>query len=146
MLAVLNAYVLKRTNAVSKKFDVLLEKGKIKDFKDLIVSHSEKVKLQDQKMKEMILRIKMLENISKKTFQKIGVVRFNPFNELGGNQSFVIALLDDQNNGFVLSSLFVNEGNRVYSKPVKYGKSTHKLSNEEKEAIANAMKDVVPQT
>ena len=58
---------------------------------------------------------------------------------MGGNQSFVIALLDDKNNGFVISSLFIKEGNRVYAKAVKDGKSDYLLSNEEKEAIAIAM-------
>jgi len=58
---------------------------------------------------------------------------------MGGNQSFVIALLDDKNNGFVISSLFIKEGNRVYAKAVKDGKSDHLLSDEEKEAINRAM-------
>ncbi|MCX6722418.1 MAG: DUF4446 family protein [Candidatus Staskawiczbacteria bacterium] len=71
--------------------------------------------------------------------QKTGIVRFNPFNEMGGNQSFVIALLDDKNNGFVISSLFSKEGNRVYAKTVKAGKSDHMLSSEEVEALNMAI-------
>ena len=85
------------------------------------------------------MKIKNLEGICEKTIQKTGLVRFNPFNDMGGNQSFVIALLDDKNNGFVISSLFVKEGNRVYAKAIKAGKSDHALSNEEKEAIEKAL-------
>jgi hypothetical protein len=58
---------------------------------------------------------------------------------MGGNQSFVIAFLDQKNNGFVISSLFVKDGNRVYTKEVKDGKSDHTLSSEEKEAIEKAI-------
>ena len=70
---------------------------------------------------------------------KIGVVRFNPFNDMGGNQSFIIAMLDNKNNGFVISSLFVKDGNRVYTKTVKQGKSDYVLSKEEIEAINRAI-------
>ena len=67
-------------------------------------------------------------------------MRFNPFNDLGGNQSFVIALLDNENSGFVISSLFVKEGNRVYAKAIRNGKSDHLLFDEEKEAIERAIR------
>ena len=85
------------------------------------------------------MKIKNLEDVCKITIQKTGVVRFNPFNEMGGNQSFVIALLDNKNNGFLISSLFVKDGSRVYSKTVKQGKSDYLLSNEELEAINRAI-------
>ena len=91
-------------------------------------------------IKEAFLKIKNLEEISKITIQKTAIVRFNPFNEMGGNQSFVIAILDAKNNGFVISSLFVKDGNRVYAKAIKNCKSDHILSGEEKEAIEKALK------
>jgi len=85
-----------------------------------------------------------LEKLKKKNFfnfQKIGVVRFNPFKEVGGDQSFSIALLDGNNSGFVITSLYTREGNRIYGKPIKEGKSEYLLSSEEKEAIKNAVKN-----
>ena len=93
----------------------------------------------EEKIEEAFLKIKNLEDICEITIQKIGVVRFNPFNEMGGNQSFIIALLDKKNNGFVISSLFVKDGNRVYAKTVKQGKSDYILSDEEIEAIERAI-------
>ncbi len=67
--------------------------------------------------------------------QRVGIVRYNPFSDVGGKQSFSIALLDGNNNGIVLTSLYSREGNRVYAKPLKNGISEYSLSNEEKEAI-----------
>ena len=58
---------------------------------------------------------------------------------MGGNQSFVIALLDEENNGFVITSLFIKEGSRVYTKAIKAGKSDHVLSKEELEAVNKAI-------
>lgn len=122
-----------------KKIDVLLENGKIKSFKDIFLRQKDKDSELENKIEEAFLKIKNLQDISERTIQKIGIVRFNPFNEMGGNQSFVIALLDDKNNGFVISSLFVKEGNRVYAKAIKDGKSDYSLSKEEVEAINRAL-------
>lgn len=83
-----------------------------------------------------------LENFkkhSKKTLQKVGMVRFNPFKEMGGEQSFVVALLDADNNGFVISSLYGQESSRVYAKPIANGGSSYSLSKEEEEAVTKAM-------
>lgn len=82
-----------------------------------------------------------LENLKKETkfsIQKVGIVRFNPFLEIGGDQSFSIALLDGNNNGFVITNLYTREGNRTYAKPVKEGQSEYLLSKEEREAMARA--------
>ncbi len=138
VLIIINAVLLWYFYSTNKKIDALLEKGKIKDFKDILLSQDKKNKDLEQKIKDAFSKIKNLENISEITIQKIAVVRFNPFNEMGGNQSFVIALLDGKNNGFVISSLFVKDGNRVYAKFINNGKSDHLLSKEEKEAIEKA--------
>ncbi|OGZ63690.1 MAG: hypothetical protein A3A98_00110 [Candidatus Staskawiczbacteria bacterium RIFCSPLOWO2_01_FULL_40_39] len=124
---------------MNRAIDALLEKGKIKDLREVLFSQIEKTKDMEASIGQALERIKSLEDISKVAFQKIGVVRFNPFNEMGGNQSFVIALLDKENSGFVISSLFIKEGNRMYAKSVVKGKSDYTLSAEEKEAIARAI-------
>ncbi|MBZ9569847.1 DUF4446 family protein [Patescibacteria group bacterium] len=83
--------------------------------------------------------LEKLKKESKFFIQKTGVVRFNPFSEIGGDQSFSIALLDGNNNGSVITSLYSREGNRVYAKPIVNGKSQYFLSKEEKEAIEKAI-------
>jgi hypothetical protein len=139
VLIVINAFLIGYFYRTNKKIDTLLEGGKIKSFKDIFMSQKERNTDLEGEIKDAFLKIKNLEDICKRTIQKTGIVRFNPFNEMGGNQSFVIALLDDKNNGFVISSLFVKEGNRVYAKAVNNGKSDHSLSKEEVEAINKAV-------
>ncbi|MBI3379606.1 DUF4446 family protein [Candidatus Gottesmanbacteria bacterium] len=71
--------------------------------------------------------------------QKVGVLRFNPFADTGGDQSFVLAILDGKDCGVVLTSLHSRGSTRWYAKNVKDGKGVdHKLSEEEEKAITNA--------
>ncbi|TSC94633.1 MAG: hypothetical protein CEN87_354 [Parcubacteria group bacterium Licking1014_1] len=138
-LAVLNVFLLFYFFKTNKKIDALSEKGKIKNFKDLFLRQIKINEEQDEKIKGIFDLIKNLENISEKTIQKTGIVRFNPFNDLGGNQSFAVVLLDKKNNGFVISNLFGKEGSRVYAKAVREGKSDYALSREEQEAVERAI-------
>jgi hypothetical protein len=72
--------------------------------------------------------------------QKVGIVRFNPFKEIGGDHSFSLALLDGKDTGIVLTGIHTRERARIYSKQIKNGKSEFELSNEEKRAIIKAQK------
>lgn len=97
---------------------------------DLHTRHIEKLASQLSKQNE----------IGQKHFTKHSLLRFNPFEESGGDQSFVVALLDNKNNGIVISSLHSRSGTRVYAKDVLSGNSvSHKFSKEEKEAVNKAV-------
>jgi hypothetical protein len=80
-----------------------------------------------------------LEERSRGSLQHIGMVRFNPFEDTGSDQSFAIALLDDQRDGIVISSLHGRANTRVFAKPVASGDSPHNLSDEESQAIRIAI-------
>jgi Protein of unknown function (DUF4446) len=75
------------------------------------------------------------------SLQHVGLVRFNPFEDTGSDQSFAIALLDGRRNGLVISSLHGRTGTRVFAKPVEGGTSSHALSDEEVRAIEIAVND-----
>ena len=79
-----------------------------------------------------------LEKAAYFSLQHLGVVRFNPFHDTGGDQSFAIALVDGHGNGVVLSSLHARDVTRVYAKPLQKWESTYSLTDEEKRAIALA--------
>ena len=75
----------------------------------------------------------------KGSVQHIGLVRFNPFQETGGDQSFALALLDGRGDGIVISSLHSRAMTRFYAKPVKGGASSVSLSDEESKAVQQAL-------
>ena len=70
-----------------------------------------------------------------RTVQRVGLVRFNPFSDTGGDQSFSIALLDGEGDGLVISSLFSRNETRVFAKPIQAGQSKYNLTEEEQQAI-----------
>lgn len=72
--------------------------------------------------------------------QKVGMVRFNPFKEIGGDHSFSLALLDGEDSGVIITCLHTRERTRVYMKGIKKGKSELDLSLEEKKALEKAIK------
>lgn len=84
--------------------------------------------------------IRDLREQQKFSIQKIGLVRYNPFDDNGGNLSFSIALLDDHDNGAVITSMHGREQNRIYSKPIEKGKSEYQLTKEEQQAINQSKK------
>jgi hypothetical protein len=92
----------------------------------------------EERLKKTDKKLQILEKNSKFFLQKVGIIRFNPFPEVGSNQSFSIALLDNNNDGVVITSLYSREGNRVYGKPIKNGISEYSLSKEEIKAIEKA--------
>jgi len=85
-----------------------------------------------------------LEERSRGSLQHIGMVRFNPFEDTGSDQSFAIALLDDRRDGVVLSSLHGRANTRLFAKPVENGASKHALSTEEAQAIRIAVEGTRP--
>lgn len=71
--------------------------------------------------------------------QKVGLVRFNPFKDTGGDQSFILSLVDGNNTGVIISGLYSRSGTRWYAKRVSQGKGVdHVLSDEEKKALEEA--------
>ncbi|MBI4028762.1 MAG: DUF4446 family protein [Candidatus Blackburnbacteria bacterium] len=100
-----------------------------------LIDKSDRVASEIRKVKEEIVRLTAEKS---SCLQKIGLVKFNPYSDTGGNQSFALACLNENKSGFVILSLHAREGTRVYIKSVIAGKSTHSLSGEEKQAIEEA--------
>jgi hypothetical protein len=115
-------------------FKLFKEKKEPKNLKEILFQFKEL----EKKLENLSKELKELKKKNISNFQKLGIVRFNPFKEVGGDQSFSIAILDGNDSGIVITSLYTREGNRVFGKPVKEGRSEYLLSDEEKEAINKA--------
>jgi len=83
-------------------------------------------------------KIEELKEQQKNFVQKVSLVRFNPFSDIGGDQSFSVAMLDKENDGIVMTSFYSKEGNRVYGKEINKGRCDYALSEEEKMVIKKA--------
>ncbi len=134
-----NIFLYIRLLWIRKKIRIFLKGKKVKDLEEVISEQMKRMRGIEKDMKKLFKWNKDLQKISDVSIQKVGVIRFNPFKDTGGDQSFAIALLDSNNNGLVLSSLYTRQGTRVYTKPIEKGVSTYHLSKEEKQAIEKAI-------
>jgi hypothetical protein len=113
--------------------------------KDSIIDILNELLTRDKSLKEDLssieAEVKRLSFESQFYINKIGLVRFNPFNDTGGDQSFILALVDVEDSGVVISGLHTRNGTRWYAKRVENGKGIeHELSNDEIKAIKTATK------
>jgi hypothetical protein len=132
VLALLQSVRLRRA---VRAYRALVQGGGGGTLGDVLESHVGRVEDVRARLAELDLRHADLERRSRTSIQHIGLVRFNPFDDTGSNQSFAIALLDDRRDGLVISSLHGRSNTRVFAKPVEGGSSSHTLSDEETQAI-----------
>ena len=83
--------------------------------------------------------IRVLYKNMESTFQKVGIIKYDAFNQMGGKLSFSLALLDENDNGFILNSVHSSDGCYSYTKIIKNGKCEINLGEEEKQALDMAM-------
>lgn len=101
------------------------------------------LKLEDQNSRDIKKIYSNIEGIEKEGLshiQKLGLVRYNPFSDTGGDHSFSLAVLDGNGSGFVLTGLHTRDRTRFYIKSIKEGKASRELSNEEKRSVEIAFK------
>lgn len=128
---VLTAFVIRLELRLKK----LLRGDNVNDLEEAILSALKDLERLDISKKNIEKEIQGIKERLKKNVQTVGTVRFNPFKDVGGNQSFASAFIDENGDGLVLSSLFSREKVSVFAKPLKGLKSEYELSEEEKEAI-----------
>lgn len=110
-------------------------------FKDLIKISKQKDFINNTKeIKELKDSFESFKNVSKSDIQKVGLVKFNPFNETGGDHSFSLALLDGHKNGIIITSLHTRERTRLYIKEIVSAKAKLELSKEEQKALQLSLK------
>lgn len=130
----------------------IVKTGKLKKRLDKFLIGKDGLSL-EQDITELFRDNKFLKNIAEShkkdirtlykrmetTFQKMGMVKYDAFRQMGGQLSFCLALLDENNNGFILNSVHSAEGCYSYTKEIKNGESSISLGAEEAEALAIAM-------
>lgn len=121
-------------------FNKLTRGVEVTDLKKVLEKVLESENTNKKEVAEAVKRIGYLEEDGKLHIQKVGLSRFNPFKELGGDHSFSLAILDATDSGIIITSLHTRDRTRVYMKDVKKGKSSFELSADEKKALSTAQK------
>lgn len=136
-VSILTVFVLRMIHHYNQ-LGASVDKAGLKDVLSTILSTQQGL-VSKAKKQEALLAATIADGTGH--FQKVGIVRFNPFADTGGSQSFTVALLDKQDTGVVMTSLYARAGNRWYIKEVVAGKGKeYTLSREEESAIKKAQK------
>jgi len=139
VLLALAAVQARRVGRLSRRLSGLTRGAEGRSLEGILDAHLDKVFAVARELDELSARSAVLEADARRAIQRVGLVRFNPFEDTGGNQSFALALIDAAGDGFVLSSLHARTGTRVYAKALLAGRSDAALSAEESEAVRLAL-------
>jgi len=121
---------------INRRGKPLATDEKPEKIEDILENHEKTIKLLDKDVQELYNISNQINALAFKGLHKFGMIRFNPFNDVGGDQSFAIAFLNGKDCGLVISSLYTREGTRIYSKSIVNGESEkYPLTDEEKKAI-----------
>ena len=132
------AYSVWQINSLNKLRKTFFAGQQALSLENVIFSLDQELKSQNQHINILEHALNELKNQSTFSIQKVGLVRFNPFSDGGGNFSFSLALLDAHNTGVVITSMYGREQNRIYTKKVVQGKSDAQLNEEEQKAVTEA--------
>ena len=138
-LLILSFYFLKSIGRIKK----ITKGARVQNLDQILESILSGQNIEAKQIAELVNKIENLKDQQKKFLTKHAFVRFNPFEDTGGDQSFALSILDGENNGIVISSLHSRTGTRVYAKQVSSAKPTnHPFSKEEKEVVEKAARRV----
>jgi len=137
ILYINNAIKLAKLRKSYKEFMKRLGNGN--NVEEMLKSYMETVGKVENENKELANYCKQIDKNMGKCIQKVGMVRYNAFQDTGSDLSFTLAMLNENNDGVILNGIYSREMSNIYAKAVENGKSQNTLSEEEKEAIEKAM-------
>ncbi len=136
LLAIIVAFKLSK---IKRNLKIFFAGKEAVDLESVLLGHGKDLITLDKEIQELFEISNRIHALALRSVHKVGIIRFNPFRDIGGDQSFALALLDGKDSGIVISSLHTREGTRIYSKPVTKGVSEkYTLTEEEKMAIKEA--------
>jgi uncharacterized protein DUF4446 len=138
-LAVAVVGLIRRVRKLGRRLEALTQGSDDASLEAVLGQSLERVRKAVGEVDTLAARTAVVERDLVSSFGRVGLVRFNPFEDTGGNQSFALALLDGRGDGFVVSSLHARAGTRVYAKTIAGGTTEAALSDEESEALRQAL-------
>ena len=133
-------WTMTKLKSIQKNLEILFSGKKAVDLESILLDHAKEISAIDKEIQELFEISNKIHSLSQRSIHKVGIIRFNPFKDIGGDQSFALALLDGKDCGITVSSLHTREGTRIYSKPITKGASEkYTLTEEERAAIKAAV-------
>lgn len=124
---------------LKKKYKTFMSGKDAKSLEELVIERIDKINSLESAVKDNERDIHTLYTKMKSTFQKVGLVKYDAFHEMGGKLSFSLCLLNESDDGFIINAMHSREGCYTYMKEIIGGNAIIALSDEEKEALDTAL-------
>lgn len=128
-----------KTNRLRKRYEAFMQGKNAESLEETLSTRIQQIDQLLISEKENRTNIEKISNTLLHTFQKVGMVKYDAFHEMGGKLSFSLALLDQENNGFIINAMHSREGCYTYIKEILNGNSIIVLADEEREALNIAL-------
>ncbi|MEI6914259.1 MAG: DUF4446 family protein [Armatimonadota bacterium] len=138
ILLLVVVYLIASVVSLKKRYNFLLRHEQTQDLGDVFSDHQKRIENLESREMDNREKVTLVGKALQASLQRVGVVRFNAFDDVGGEQSFAVALLDADDNGVVISSVYSRHDCRTYAKTIQSGTSGHALSDEEMQALGEA--------
>lgn len=132
----------KSISNMENRYKKMMRGTTTQNLEELIVSNLDSINESEEKSKECIKEIEELKQKTKSCVQKIAITRYKAFEDIGSDLSFSIAMLDENNDGLILTGIFGRNESTTYAKPVDKGISRYDLSEEELDVLNEAINKV----
>lgn len=139
ILVILTIVNIVQMRKLKKRYRIFMSGKDARTLEDILTTRLDQVDSLIASNKKNEQSIQQIFQTMKYTFQKVGLVKYDAFNEMGGKLSFSLALLDQKNDGFIINAMHSREGCYTYIKEIIDGNSIIQLADEEKEALSMAM-------
>ena len=139
LLAIIMIITLCKLKKLRRRVDNLTRGKDTESMEDIMLNFFERIESLEDGEKATRSDIRSIKDNLKITYQKTGLVKYDAFREMSGALSYSLALLDKENNGVLISSMYSREGCYTYAKEIVNGKSEINLSEEEEEALKQAV-------
>ena len=136
---IMTIVLLVKTNKLIKKYKRFMKGENAKSLENDIIEMFERQVEIEETLSKNSEDIKLLYKKFKKAFQKVSLTKYDALNQMGGQLSYCLVMLDENNDGFIINSVHGADGCYSYTKEIRKGKSSIALSNEEQQTLIDAM-------
>ena len=144
VLLILVVYTMVRLSTMRSRYRAMMRGSEIDDIEGMLIRHIDKVESVAATNARILEENKRIRKFLRKTIVRVAMVRFRAFEDMGGDLSYAVAMLDANNDGLIFSSIFARADSRSYIKPIKHGSSAYALTDEEKSVLEEAMAQPLP--
>ena len=144
VLLILVVYTMVRLSSMRARYREMMRGTQADDLEGMLVAHIHEVEQIAATNARILEENELIRQFIRKSVVRVASVRFRAFEDMGGDLSYAVALLDANNDGVIFSSIFAREDSRSYIKPIKDGSSEYPLTDEEKGVLREAMAQPLP--